>query len=294
MMRILFATDGSDDAKAAAAYLDRLPLTVADRVRIVSVGAQRSSRVDLRRVQAYYDALAADRKQLVEAAGAALSIPAATETGVLEGDARDEIVREAHDWGAELVVIGARGLGAFDALLLGSVSLAVARHAACPVLIVKGQGHRLQRVVVGIDGSEESVEAARFVAGWPLDGRHHVNLVGVMEPVRFPTTAPFAVHQQLQGVIHEIKEERRAELAKAMNEVAPRFEAHGVAVSRTIPEGHPAQVITGLASKVAAGLIVIGARGLGGVTRLLLGSVSESVLRAAPCPVLVVKRPRQA
>jgi nucleotide-binding universal stress UspA family protein len=293
-MRILFATDGSGDAKAAAAYLEQLPLTDASRVRIVSVGDRRSSRVDLPLVQAYYDALAEDRKQLVEATRASLSTPAATETCVLEGDARDEIVREAQDWGADLVVMGARGLGAFDALLLGSVSLAVARHAECPVLIVKGHGHRLRQVVVGIDGSAESADAARFAMGLPLDGRHHVDLVGVVEPVHFPATAPFVAHQLLQSAIHAIKEERRAALTKAMDEIAPGFEAHGVAVSRTIPEGHPTEVITALASTSGAGLIVVGARGLGGVQRLVLGSVSESVLRTAPCPVLIVKRRRGA
>ena len=61
-------------------------------------------------------------------------------------------------------------------------------------------------------------------------------------------------------------------------------------VSRETPEGHPADVITAAAG-ADTDLVVVGARGLGGVKRLLLGSVSENVLRAARCPVLIVKRP---
>ena len=160
------------------------------------------------------------------------------------------------------------------------------------MLVVKGHGHRLQRLVVGLDGSEESLNAARFVAALPLDARHSVCLVGVVEPVHFPSTAPFVIHEQIQGVIHEIKQERRDALTKAMDQVAPLFEAQGVSVSRTIANGHPAEVLTATTAEADTDLVVVGARGLGGVKRWLLGSVSENVLRSARCSVLIVKGPR--
>jgi nucleotide-binding universal stress UspA family protein len=291
LMRILLATDGSIDAKAAATYLEQFPLTPSSRVRIVSVTEPRVSRADLPALGAYYEALDADRERLLDETRSALTIPNTVETAVLRGVARDEIVREAHEWGADLVVTGARGLGALDALLLGSVSLAVAHHANCAVLVVKGQGYRLRRLIVGIDGSEESMDAARFLTGLRLEAGHHVELVGAVEPVHFPSTAPFTLHEQLRAVVREIHAERRTVLAKAMNEVTPPLEAAGASVSRTVVEGHPAAVITTRAALSGAGLVVVGARGLGGVKRLLLGSVSDSVLRAAECPVLIVKHP---
>lgn len=287
-MRVLLATDGSDDAKAATALLDQLPLTERSRVRIVSVAELRSAPVDLPEIQAYYDAMVAEGQRVVDEARAALTVRAAIETGVLRGVPRDEIVREAREWGADLVVVGARGRGAVESFLLGSVSLAVARHVESAVLVVKGRDHRLERVVVGLDGSDESLNAARFVAAWPLGARHSVRLVGVVEPVHFPGSAPSVIRPQIQAAIHELKEERRAALTKAMDQVAPLFEAHGVPVSRTITDGHPAEVIT---AEPGTDLIVVGARGLGGVKRLLLGSVSENVLRAARGPVLIAKRP---
>ena len=292
-MRVLFATDGSSDARAAAAFLRRLPWAAGSRLRIVSVIEPRPSPLDLPGVQGYYDALAAEGGRVVDEARISLSGAAPSETALLGGVPRDEIVREATDWEADLVVVGARGLGLVDAWLLGSVSLAVARRVECAVLIVKGEGRRFERVVIGLDGSDEAANAASFVAGWPLDARHSVRLIGVVEPVHFPTTAPDLIRPQLAATVRELKAERRLELSKALDQVAPLFETHGVTVSRETPEGHPADVITA-AAEADTDLVVVGARGLGGVKRLLLGSVSENVLRAALSPVLIVRRPLSA
>jgi nucleotide-binding universal stress UspA family protein len=290
-MRVLFATDGSSDASAAAAFLGRLPLSAGSRVRIVSVIEPRPGRLDLPGVQDYCDALASEGARLVDGARTSLSTSAPIETAVLAGVPRDEIVREAHDWDADLVVVGARGLGVVDAWLLGSVSLAVARRVECAVLIVKGQGRRLRQLVIGLDGSDAATHAAAFVAAWPLDATHSVRLIGVVEPVHFPSSAPDLIRPQIAAAVRELKRERRAELDKALSQVAPLFEAQGVTVSRETPEGHPADVIAAAAARADTDLVVVGARGLGGVKRLLLGSVSENVLRAARCPVLIVRRP---
>ena len=111
--------------------------------------------------------------------------------------------------------------------------------------------------------------------------------------LRTAFTAPSIIRGQIQAAIDEIKKERKVALAKAMDQIVPLFEAHGVSVTRKLPEGHPAEVLTAAAAQPGTGLVVMGARGVGGVKRLLLGSVSENVLRAAPCPVLIVKRPRE-
>ncbi|HMH52096.1 MAG TPA: universal stress protein [Candidatus Acidoferrum sp.] len=286
--RILLATDGSSDARAAAAWLTRWPPSERSRVRIVSVIERR---LDWPGVQAYYDAVAADGHRILDEARASLSPVAAIETALLEGTPGDEIVREAHDWDADLVVVGARGLGLVDTWLLGSVSLTVARRVDCAVLVVKGDRRRLANVVVGLDGSGQSLDAGRFVAAWPLDARHSVRLIGVVEPVHFPSSTPSVIREQIVSAVREVKEERRAELTKALDQLARLFEGHGVTVSRVTPDGHPAEVIGAVAAEPDTDLVVVGARGLGGVKRLLLGSVSENVLRAARCPVLIVKKP---
>jgi nucleotide-binding universal stress UspA family protein len=290
-MRILFATDGSTDAGSAAALLGRLPLGRDTRVRVVTVVEALPGRLELPGLRGYYDAVTLGGKGIVEDAAASLPAGVPIETAVLSGVPRDEIVREAHDWDADLVVAGARGLGLVDRWLLGSVSLGVARNVECAVLIGRGQKGTFERAVIGLDGSDEAARAARFVAAWPLSAAHSVRLVGVVEPIHVPATAPDMIRPQLAAAAREMKDERRAELKKVLDLVAPPFASQGVTVSCETPEGHPADVLTSIAAEPDTDLVVVGARGLGGFKRLLLGSVSENVLRAARCPVLIVKRP---
>jgi nucleotide-binding universal stress UspA family protein len=88
--------------------------------------------------------------------------------------------------------------------------------------------------------------------------------------VPFPTEEPY---------------EARAQLARVRPTVG------GVEVEHRLLEGDPAEMILKLAREVRADVIVMGTHGTGGLTRLLVGSVAESVMRKAPCPVLTVKEP---
>ena len=137
-MRVLLATDGSEDAHNATAWLARFPLPANSRLRIVSVVNIPPSALDIPPVREFEASLREAARQAAEAARTALAHRfAETEVQVPEGEARETILRMAEEWPADLVVLGARGLGAVTGFLLGSVSLGVARHAHCSVLVVK-------------------------------------------------------------------------------------------------------------------------------------------------------------
>jgi nucleotide-binding universal stress UspA family protein len=70
-------------------------------------------------------------------------------------------------------------------------------------------------------------------------------------------------------------------------------DAGSVSAQAHLSEGVPAAEIVALGEEIGAGLIVVGSRGLGGVRRALMGSVSDSVVRHAHCPVLVVRKEKQ-
>ena len=290
MMRVLLATDGSDDAQAAAACLAGFALPEDTAVHVVTVAALTPSALDIPIVRDFKASLLQEAHAVANATCAGLAKRFRTvEALVLEGDPRDELVRAAEDWPADLVVVGARGLSGVAGWLLGSVSMAVARHAPCPVLVVKRGPRRCRRILVAVDGSEAALAAASFVARLPLDPGVGIQLVGVVERPRYPSAAPAAAAAALRGAIQQIVTERTAALGDALERAADEFGERAPRVERWLTVGHPSDEIVRAAHAADADLVVVGARGLGAVKRLLLGSVSEAVLRNAEHCVLVVR-----
>lgn len=264
-MRVLVATDGSSDAKMAVDWMDYLPLPPDREVMVITVveppgwlGSPRGGSED------QPTALVAEARRVADDTASRLLRGRSATGRVVEGDPSDEIVTTARVWGASLIVLGARGLGAIKELLVGSVSLEVVRQAPCPVLVCKGSPRDVQTVTVALDGSEPARHALEWIARLPLATTQRVQIVGVAAD-----------------------EEGRAGLETELAVAA----SPGVAdVTRTVVIGAPSDQILSEAERAGSDLVVVGARGVGVAARLLLGSVSESVLRRANCPVLVVRQ----
>jgi nucleotide-binding universal stress UspA family protein len=169
------------------------------------------------------------------------------------------------------------------------VSLAVVRHAPCAVLVVRGTPRPVGAALVAIDGSPDSLAAARWLAALPLDASMTVTLFSVVEPVHFPSTAPRAVAGTLRASIAEIEKERRTAMKRALAEPAAALRGRVKSVEVAMASGLPTDEVSRAVEDRAVDLVVLGARGLGAVRRLVLGSVAERVLRHAECPVLVVR-----
>jgi len=289
-MRILLAIDGSKDAETATAFLKRLPLPPSTALRIMVVVTLPTFPLDIPPVREFKRSALEDVGRVIDDARASLAPRGfGIETDVAVGDAKEEIIRAAEEWRADLVVLGARGLGRIKQVLLGSVSLAVARHARCPVLVVKGRPRKLGSVLVAMDGSEDSFQAVRFLLSLPLPRPTKVRLLSVVEPIRYPTSAPRALRGQLIGMLKELENERRGQLEKVLERAATQLDGKVTRVTRSTSIGNPADEIVATAAAHDTDLVVVGARGHGGMARLLLGSVSEKVLRDARGPVLIVK-----
>jgi nucleotide-binding universal stress UspA family protein len=294
-MRVLLATDGSKDAATATAFLRELPLPASSTLRIMTAVTFPTFTLDVPPVREFkHSALEAARGVVEEARASLAPRGFGIETDVAIGNPKEEIARIAREWGAELVVLGARGLSGIKRFLLGSVSLTVAHHLSCPVLIVKGRPRKVEDVLVAMDGSEDSFQALRFLLSLPLARQTKLRLLSVVEPIRYPASAPGALRGQLSRMLKELESERRGELEKVLERAAAQLEGSITRVTRATPTGDPADVIIAAAAARDTDLVVVGARGLGGMTRLLLGSVSEKVLQHARCPVLIVKERSQA
>ncbi len=193
---------------------------------------------------------------------------------------------------AELVVVGARGRGPARQLVLGSVSAQLARHAACPVVVVRGPVERdaaegaPERVVVGVDGSPTAEDAIGFAFAHAATHGLGVTAVHAWEEVLVDglPALPGSPEQE------EEKQQRLHELVAEA--VAPwRAKYPDVDVRERVLRGDPTQALLDDAEHTA--LLVVGSRGLGGFRGLLLGSVSRAVLGQADCPVAIV-RPHRA
>ncbi|GAT80251.1 universal stress protein [Streptomyces sp. F-3] len=190
------------------------------------------------------------------------------------------LVRESRN--ASVLVVGARGRSAVADLLLGSVSLFVAAHADCPVVVVRG-GHDNQvrtpvhgRVVVGV--GDESAEAVRFAAE---EAERRGAVLEAVRAWRRPAYEGLS-HPLITGEPAHVHEERAARALEA----ALRDVPSQVKLERRTVEG-PARGVL-LAAARHADLLVVGVRCRPGSLGLRLGRTAHRVLHHAACPVAVV------
>jgi nucleotide-binding universal stress UspA family protein len=143
----------------------------------------------------------------------------------------------------------------------------------------------LKKVLVAVDGSEDSGLAVRAAAG--LSNRIGAELHVVHA---WRDEVPPSLPNAMTGEFSEARERWEREAAEVLKEQAKLAENAGTTVDGAhLRKGRPADEIADLAEELDAGLVVVGSRGLGTVKRLVMGSVSEGVVSLAPCPVLVMR-----
>jgi nucleotide-binding universal stress UspA family protein len=200
----------------------------------------------------------------------------------------------AHRLGADVLICGTRGRGAFARALLGSTSSSLLHHADRPLLVVPDGGGALDGpVVAAYDGSEGAQRAIQAV-GRLLTGRATV-VVHAWEPVfhRALTARTLAARGPVDG-LHEIA----VELQRAVAESAAAVTENGVAIARaagleavgaTVESDDGAwRAVAAAARSHGASVIAVGTRGLGAARSVLLGSVSSGLVQNAELPMLVV------
>jgi nucleotide-binding universal stress UspA family protein len=181
---------------------------------------------------------------------------------------------------AQMVVLGDRGLGGLAGLILGSVAVALAAHAACPVVIVRGdRAGDAGGVVVGIDGSPVSEAALSFAFDAAATRGAELVAVHAWWPPRFDEAlTPILDWDALAAEESVVLAERLAGWGQKYPDVAVR---------RVVVRDAPARAL--VAASENAQLVVVGSRGRGNATGLMLGSVSHGVLHRAHCPVVIVR-----
>jgi nucleotide-binding universal stress UspA family protein len=200
----------------------------------------------------------------------------------------------AHRIGADLLICGTRGRGAFARALLGSTASSLLHQSDIPLLVVPDGGGALDGpVVIAYDGSEGAQHAIKAV-GRLLTGRATV-VVHAWEPVFHRALTARAL--DAGGPVDRLHEVA-GELQRAVVESATEVTENGVAVARAagldalgeaVESDEGAwRAVAAAARAHGASVIAVGARGLGAARSVLLGSVSSGLVQNAELPVLVV------
>ena len=181
--------------------------------------------------------------------------------------------------GADLLVVGARGMGGFRELLLGSVGRYCLHHAAVPTVVVRHRqpvtgGH----LVVGVDGSDGSRRALEWAVKEAALRGARLTVAHAYQPP-YVGGYPYAGADFDPGLLAQAGE-------KLVSRMLAAADVGDVVVDHVVTCGTPAEVLLGTGTD--ADLVVVGARGHRVLKRLVLGSVASQVAHHAPCPVAVV------
>lgn len=285
-MKVLAATDGSKYGRWAMEWLAEIPFTMQPVVRVlhvvdaaslrapfmiqpVIVGTERYIQSEVKRMETAAKVTKKDSESLLSTLG--LSGTVTTDRGAVAAT----IMKHAQR-GVGLLSIGSRGLDALDRFMLGSISNHAIHHAPCSVLVVKEPPRPVRNLILAIDGSTASDKAVKFLLRMinptPDGPDREPVLVTIVHAM------PFLKYPEVKEVGKGLVQRYGDKLAKS-----------GFQIREAVRLGKPADEILTVAKKNKADLIVTGAKGLGAIGRVLLGSVSTRVVQHAHCGVLVVR-----
>lgn len=270
--------DGSTSGRAALGWAAATASQREERVTAVAVVHLPVSIAAFaadRDADRYRDGLESDARRIAIEQIRSVNDPAVIEQPLVVEGHPAAILLE-HTGPNAIVVVGRRGISALKHRLLGSVSQYLGTHALGPVVIVPETwaSTTLQRIVVGFDGSEHAAAALR----WAIDiAPTDAEVTALIAVDVIPWLRPELVQQRHPEDI----EAAQKRLLAAADEADPAGRA-----TRTLVLHSPHQALAEACGD--ADLVVVGPRGLGGIARTVLGSVTAWLLHEAPCPVAVV------
>jgi nucleotide-binding universal stress UspA family protein len=279
--RILLPTDGSEDAIRAAEAASDLPRRSGAELHVVHVWhdvrgfAHDFVKRELRRQgQEILD----EQIEKIKASGGEVA-----KAYLRSGRTSNEVIALCKEIDAGLLVVGSRGLGTVRRILMGSQSEEIVHHAQVPVLVLTGAQDFWPpaRIVIGEDFSDDARKAGELAAG--IGKLYEAEGLLVYSHPDLPEVPPGETRSKVQNLVdmRERDQGMLEERADALEEML------GGRPETRISGGYPANVLLDASQEVQPSLVAVGSRGLAGLLRTRLGSVSTKVVTAARGPVLV-------
>lgn len=200
------------------------------------------------------------------------------------------ILLEAEIWKPDLISIGSRGWNVFGDLLLGSVAEKVLNHAHCAVRLCKNEDTRInksQKLLIAYDGSTFADDAVKTILSrqWPL---------GTKAVLLAATEFQFNLSEVEQSINKTLGRKNPLEnvwpwMDKKIGLAKKKLESAGIKTEAKLVLGEPRRTILDEAKKMRATTIVLGSRGLSGIQRFVIGSISSAVASHANCSVEIIR-----
>lgn len=265
LRRILVPSDGSIESEAVLGML-------------APFARQEQSEVALLYVAAEGQALKGPPPRIAQLCQALHTLGIRVWVEVREGRPAEQILAWSRGKGADLIALTTHGHSGMRRVMLGSVAEEVLRHTEVPVLVTRPdtRAHAWKRIVVALDGSSQAEGVLRDAVELAKISGATLELIQVVLPVvsaagvgEFPMLMP--------------SEDPRPYLGRMVQ----RIEAVGVQARPVALEGRAAFSILRHLEREGSALVCMTTHGRTGLSRLLLGSIAEEILRHAPCPVWI-------
>lgn len=296
-LKVLWATDGSNSSHSAIPLLQEIVLPAAESLTVLTVGPHsflsgarpdptfllRVTATAKRRVLAESEQTAEQEATLVDP-----SVP--VKAIARWGNPISEVLREAKAQSSDLIVMGAKGHSNLGLVLLGSVAQGVVQNSTRSVLIARpGADHRIERIVIGYDGSPQARNGVRFIERLALGPQVRFTLVKVIDPFGVPAGTPASYRKQALEEARAINERNTERAQEELGQVAAKMDGVAGRIDIVVRAGVVNLEIDELAREQKADLVVVGSRKPSPMRHYLLGSVAEKLVRHSPTSVLVVR-----
>lgn len=278
--KILVAFDGSESSRNALRQAIMLARTEQSWIKALAVFPSYEGDIDLTGVRNIKDVMKGPSERLIsEAMDIAKEEKASVISNVEQGEVYETIVDVAEAENCDLVVLGRKGLGDLERMLMGSVTARVIAHSEKDILVVpRDVKLSTDKILLAVDGSAHSDAALDRALHFARTFKGSLTAVSVVD-----------IYPEFYAEAPEVVENMEKKSVEMVVRVREKVEKSGLKVETKVLRGSAAEEIVGLAREIGAGVIFMGSRGRSGLKKLLMGSVAEKVIGLAPCPVLVAK-----
>ncbi len=285
LLNILLADDGSADARAAVDLLASLPHVSESRITVIRV----FSALQTAEYKAIEDGLERTKHLL-------MSRHLHVKAELLMGYPSDKIIEYAEETHPDLIVMGAKGQRATLGIPLGGVAMHIVEDGRWPVMVVRKDHSKLERILLVVDGSECSDIACNYLGNFPVPTGAQVHVMHVMSEI-YPEVLiePFAGGVGVMPTSltaddlkrHQEQQQKHAE--RLLQKIIQGLSAQGLQAEAVLRRGDAATEIINYATNNNFDLIVAGSRGLGAVRSWFMGSVSRKLVHYSECSVLIAR-----